>query len=171
MSHAYRDGWSMPTRDVPHPSKRSVISLTISGPPSNHPPIRLPHVSRSAEQRAPSGNQFDKISSGALPLLFHCAPITRPAPAAAAGVRRHGRFEHHQHRVAQSCSYPPLASHGHCYHHPPTKPDRRVSPARPGRGPPSSRGLSSASIAPLPRSGVSARCNDSHVRRVGASPK
>ena len=124
----------------------------VSGPPSNRHPISLPNVPRSEDQGSPSRNYPDNISSGPLAPLYPRSPITRPAPAAA-GVRRHGRFQHHQHEGAQDRSHPSLASHGHRYCRPSPKPDRRVSPAPLGHGPPSNCSLSSsASIAPLPES-------------------
>ncbi len=133
------------------PSDRSVISLSIFGPLPNHRPIRLPNVSSSADQRSPSGNLQDKISSGLLVPLYTSSPITRAAPAAA-GVPRHRRVQHHHRPGAQGRFHPPLAWRGHRYRRPSTKPDRRVPCAPPGHGPPSSRSLSSASIAPLPGS-------------------
>src|SRR5918997_2884108 len=78
----------------PTPSDRSVISLSIFGPPPNHRPIRLPNVSLSADQRSPSGNLQDKISSGLLVPFYTSSPITRAAPAAT-GVPRHRRVQHH----------------------------------------------------------------------------
>ena len=134
------------------PSDRSVISLSIFGPLPNHRPIRLPNASSSADQRSPSGNLQDKISSGLLVPLFTSSPITttRPAPAAA-GVPRHRRVQHHHRPGAQHRPHAPVAWRGHHYRPSSRKPDRR-RPALPGHGPPSSRRLSSASIAPLPDS-------------------
>ena len=134
----------------PTSSKRSVISLSILGPLPNHRPIRLPNVSSSADQRSPSGNLQDKISSGLLAPLFTSSPITRAAPAAA-GVPRHRRVQHHHRPGSQYRPHAPVAWRGHHYRPSSRKPDRR-RPALPGHGPPSSRRLSSASIAPLPGS-------------------
>ena len=142
----------------------------VSDPPFNRHPILLPNVFRPGGPRVSFEEPPDNISSGPLAPLYRYSPVTRPAPSPA-GVRRHGRFQHDQHRGAQGCYHPPLAWRGHRYFRPSTKPDREVPPAPPGHTPPSSRGLSSASIAPLPRSGVSAKCNYSHTRSLGTSPK
>ena len=98
----------------PTSSDRSVISLSIFGPPPNHRPIRLPNVSSSADQRSPSGNLQDKISSGLLVPLYTSSPITRAAPAAA-GIPRHRRVQHHhrpgaQYRPNAPCLLGPLMS-------------------------------------------------------------
>jgi hypothetical protein len=138
----------------PTSSKRSVISLSILGPPPNYRLIRRPNVSRSADQRSPSGNLQDKISSDPLAPLYTSSPITttRPAPAAA-GVPRHRRVQHHHRPGTQHRPHAPVAWRGHHYRLSSRKPDRRRPPAGPpGHGPPSSRGLSGASIAPLPGS-------------------
>ena len=132
------------------PSDRSVISLSILGPPPNHRPIRLPNVSRSVGQRSPSGNLQDKISLGLLVPLFPSSPITRTAQAAA-GVPRHRRVQHHHRPGAQHRPHAPVAWRGCHYRLSSRKPDRR-RPGPPGHGPSSSRRLSGASIAPLPRS-------------------
>jgi len=132
------------------PSDRSVISLSIPGPLPNHRPIRRPNVSRSADQRSPSGTLQDEISSGLLVPLYTSSPITRAAPAAA-GVPRHRRVQHHYRPGGQYRPHAPVAWCGHHYRPSSWKPDWR-RPAPPGHGPSSSRRLSSASIAPLPGS-------------------
>src|SRR5215213_748592 len=62
-------------------AKRSVISLSTSGPPWNHHCIWRPNVSWSASKMSSSGNQYERTSSGLLTTIsFLSVPDLRPTP-------------------------------------------------------------------------------------------